>query len=539
MDTLSARVNNCDMTTAPKGPGFGQSAVVIGAGIGGLAAAARLAHAGFAVTLLERHGTPGGKMRSIPSSAGPVDAGPTVLTLRPVIEALFAALGERLEDHLTLLRQPMIARHFWPDGSKLDLYDSPAANMHTIRAFAGAKAAQQFRVFSDRAKALFAAFNAPMLQSADPSRLKLAIQCLRNPQILKQMAPFASLADLLDRSFDDPRLAQLFGRYATYVGGSPYQVPALLALIWQAEAAGVWKIRGGMYRLALVLEALSKARGAQILYDSHVARIDSVLGRATGVTLADGTTLRADVVVFNGDPRALSTGALGNACNMLAPQTKTRQRSLSAQVWSFAAQPSGPELAHHNVFFRNAPKPEFDALAQGKLAPDPTLYICAMDRGGPAPPPRVERFEIIANAPPLPAHDPEFSQCHERTFQTLARFGLTFSPSPEPKALTTPTGFEALFPASQGSLYGQSPHGLMAGFQRPKAQTAIKGLYLAGGGAHPGAGVPMAILSARHAVEMILKHQTSTSTSRPTVTPGGTSTGSAPAEHAPSASSPS
>ncbi|MFW2542899.1 1-hydroxycarotenoid 3,4-desaturase CrtD [Primorskyibacter sp. 2E107] len=527
------------MTSAPKGPATGQSALVIGAGIGGLAAAARLAHAGFAVTVLERHGTPGGKMRCIPSTAGPVDAGPTVLTLRPVIEALFAALGERVEAHLTLLRQPLIARHFWLDGSQLDLYDSPAANMHTIRAFAGAKAAQQFRVFSDRAKALFFAFNGPMMQAAAPSRLSVTLQCLRRPQVLRQMAPLASLADLLDRSFDDPRLAQLFGRYATYVGGSPYQVPALLALIWQAEAAGVWKIQGGMFQLALTLETLAKARGAVFLYDSHVARIDSASGRAIGVTLADGTPLRADVLVFNGDPRALAVGALGAECSTLAPQTKTRPRSLSAQVWAFAAQPSGPDLAHHNVFFRDAPKPEFDALAQGKLAPDPTLYICAMDRGGPAPPPRVERFEIIANAPPLPAHDPEFSQCHDRTFQTLAQFGLTFAPSPNPKALTTPTGFEALFPASQGSLYGQSPHGLMAGFQRPKAQTAIKRLYLAGGGAHPGAGVPMAILSARHAVEMILKDRTSTFASRQTAMPGGMSTESAPAEPAPSASSPS
>ncbi|MBB3988063.1 1-hydroxycarotenoid 3,4-desaturase [Sagittula marina] len=525
------------MTSAPRGPGSGQTALVIGAGIGGLAAAVRLAQAGFAVTVLERQATPGGKMRCLPSDAGPVDAGPTVLTMRPIIDELFADVGEALDDHLTLHRQHLIARHFWPDGSCLDLYDRLALNLASIRRFAGNRAAQQFLAFSDRARVLFSSFNGPMMQTAAPSRLALALNCLRSPNLIARMAPFSSLATLLENSFDDPRLAQLFGRYATYVGGAPDQVPALLALIWQAELSGVWKIHGGMHHLARTLETLCIARGGQFVYNSHVSEITQTAGRATGVLLADGSRIKAGVVVFNGDPRALATGALGGQVTSIASQTRSVARSLSAQVWAFAARAEGPDLAHHNVFFRNSGQSEFDDLARGALVSDPTLYICAMDRGDTTPPPNVERFEIIANAPPLPAPDQEFAQCHTRTFQTLRRHGLSFDPEPGPEALTTPTGFDQLFPDSQGSLYGQSPHGLMAAFQRPTARTAVQGLYLAGGGAHPGAGVPMAILSARHAVEAILADPTLTSMSRRMATPGGMSTDSAPAEPAPSASS--
>ena len=295
-----------------------------------------------------------------------------------------------------------------------------------------------------------------------------------------------------------------------------------------------------MHRLAQVLERLARARGAQFRYGAHVARIAVESGRAKGVVLQDGTQLSASAVLFNGDPRALATGRLGERCRGIARATRSDPRSLSAEVWAFAATPEGPDLAHHNVFFRQDPREEFEALAQGRLTEDPTLYVCAQDRGLGTAPPALERFEIIANAPPLKdagAPGREFATCHRRVFETLAGFGLSFDPLPGPPALSQPTTFERLFPASLGALYGQSPHGTMAAFRRPVARTRIKGLYLAGGGTHPGAGVPMATLSARHAAEAILSDRISTLRFRRTAMPGGMSTGSATAVPAPSASS--
>lgn len=524
------------MTSAAIAP---DRVLVIGAGIGGLAAAARLAHAGMAVTVLDRHAAPGGKMRTLSSAAGPVDAGPTVLTMRPVFDALFAALGERLDDHLHLIRQTVLARHFWPDGSRLDLHDNETASAEAIRAFAGPRAADEFRAFSSRARTLFRAFDGPVMQAPHPSLGALTARMLRQPGLLHSMAPQASLATLLDRAFTDPRLAQLFGRYATYVGGSPYRTPALLSLIWEAEATGVWAVEGGMHRLARTIAALATARGAEFRYETDVARIHATEGAATGVTLTDGTRLRARHILFNGDPRALATGAMGPDGTAVAPQTRKVPRSLSAEVWAFAARAEGPSLALHNVFFRDDPKPEFGALARGERVPDPTLYVCAMDRARGTLPPGPERFEIIANAPPLTdsGAQPEATECRTRTFDTLAAHGLRFDPAPPDNSLTTPADFDRMFPASAGSLYGQSPHGLMAAFRRPSARTPIKGLYLAGGGTHPGAGVPMAALSGRHAAEAILSDRTSTSTSRRTATPGGISTRSAKTAAAPPASS--
>jgi 1-hydroxycarotenoid 3,4-desaturase len=517
----------------------GGRTVIIGSGIAGLAAALRLAHAGLPVLVLERHAAPGGKMRALPSPAGPVDAGPTVLTLRAVFDELFAEVGERLEDHVQLRRQRVLARHFWPDGSRLDLFDTEADSAEAIRAFAGARAARQFRAFSARARRLFDGFEAPVMRAPAPSLPGLVRHVARHPGLIRQMAPLSTLDGLLRRSFDDPRLAQLFGRYATYVGGAPDRVPALLALIWQAEAAGVWAVAGGMHRLAGALAGLAQARGAEIRHGADVARIEAEGDGVRGVILADGTRLPAETVLFNGDPRALATGRLGADVAGVAPVTARAPRSLSAEVWAFAATPQGPELAHHNVFFRDDPGAEFDALAAGRLAEAPTLYVCAQDRAGGPPPAGPERFETIANAPAVTgAHDAqEIGQCRTRTFATLDRFGLRFSPEPEAAALTTPAGFDSLFPGSGGALYGQSPHGMMAAFRRPTARTGLPGLYLAGGGAHPGAGVPMATLSGRHAAAAILSDRTSPSTCRPTATRGGTSTGSATPAGGPSASS--
>lgn len=502
------------------------AAVVIGAGIAGLACTLRLQAAGFSVTLLERHEHVGGKIRTLQSQAGPVAAGPTVLTMRPIFEELFAAAGERLEAHVGFTAQHILARHFWPDGSTLDLHADTAANIRAIETFAGRKAAEEFRRFHQRTATLFEAFDAPMMQAAEPDMARLAPLVMARPSLLRAMAPLSTLAESLSRQFSDPRLAQLFGRYATYVGGSPYASPALLSLIWQAEAGGVWTVDGGIRQLAEAVAGLCTRLGACIRLHTHVAEIAAPGGAITTVTLDDGTRLAADCVVFAGDPRALATGALGSDMRAVAAQCATAPRSFSARVYSFAARAEGPTLAHHNVFFDADPAAEFTDLAGGRTPHSPTLYICAEDRGNDRAPDGLERFEIIANAPSLQemSEETELAPWHQSIIQKMAGYGLRFSPEPTLESITTPQHFEAMFPASCGALYGQSPHGMTAALKRPRARTAIRGLYLCGGGTHPGAGVPMATISARHAAEAILRDRTSMSRSARTAMPGGTST---------------
>ena len=487
--------------------------VVIGAGMGGLSAAIRLALAGLAVTLVDAAAHAGGKMRTLPTPAGPVDAGPTVLTLRSVFDALFAQAGERLDDHLTLIPQTLLARHFWSDGATLDLYPDPEANARAIRDFAGIRAEAEFRAFARTARNLRTRFDAPVMQSGKPRLAAVTRAALGAPAALVSLAPALvpgrTLAGMLRAQFTDPRLRQLFGRYATYVGGAPHQSPAVLGLIWDVEQEGVWAVQGGMGNLARALADLAQRAGVVVRLNTRVTAIgQDARGAVDRVTLDDGSDLPCGAVVFNGDPAALGAGLLGDTVAPALPRSATHPRSLSARVWAFASAPRGVDLTLHNIFFADDEDAEFGPLAESRHPVDPSIYVCAQDRAGAPRLQGPERFEMILNAPPLPhkgAPDPtETDRCRSMTFDRLARFGLSFDPIPDTSALTTPQDFDRLFPGSQGSLYGLSPQAMTATFRRPVARTRIRGLYLAGGGTHPGAGVPMAALSGRHAAEAIL-----------------------------------
>ncbi len=499
-------------------------AVVVGAGFGGLAAAARLAHAGAEVLVVETAQAPGGKARAMPSAAGPVAAGPTVLTMREVFDALFGELGDLLDARIGLERAEVIARHGWEDGARLDLFADRAASEAAIRDFAGPRAAAEFAAFDARSRRLFRAFEGPVMRAPAPSALSVALALGPSaPALLAEMAPGATLWSALGRAFSDPRLRQLFGRYATYVGGSPFLSPALLMLIWHAESAGVWRVSGGLQALAAAVADLAARRGARFRHGAQVARILQAGGRASGVELTTGERIAARAVVFNGDPDALARGLLGPTGGV--PRRRPSERSLSADVWAFAARAEGFPLLHHNVLFGPDPAAEFDPIfARGQRPRAPTLYICAQDRGDdPAARTDPERFEIIVNAPP--GAPEEFELCLSILTDRLALWGLRLDPTPTRSDLTSPQDFARRFPGTEGAIYGSNPHGATAALRRPTARTRLPGLYLTGGGAHPGPGVPMATLSGGFAAAAALKDLGSTPRFRPAATPGGTSTG--------------
>ncbi|MCC5955451.1 MAG: phytoene desaturase [Natronohydrobacter sp.] len=507
------------------------SVLVIGAGIGGLAAAIRLAARGLPVTLVEAQGWPGGKMRTTDSRAGTVDAGPTVLTLRAVLDDLFAEAGTTLAEHLSLTPLPVIARHYWADGAQLDLFSDPRASADAIGQGFGMQARDEFMHFDAATRALYDAFAGPIMLSGRPSALGAASAALARPALLRWLRPGLTLDAMLARQFTDPRLRQLFARYATYVGGNPQLAPALLALIWQAEARGVWAVKGGMAQLAQTLAGLFTRLGGVLRLNTPVTRLLTAQGRITGAELGGGAVIAASQVVFNGDPAALPW--LLDAPRRAPKPRQTRPRSLSAHVWTFAAQvrPEGlgqDALAYHTVFFADDAKAEFAPLARGQVPHDPTIYVCAQDRSA-AMPQGPERFQFILNAPAVTtgAPRPKDIPCPTSPCTRLARFGLYLDPEQDSVTLTGPTDFAALFPHSQGALYGLSPNSPLATFLRPTARTRVKGLYLAGGGVHPGAGVPMAALSGKHAAEAVLSDRISAVMSRPMAMPGGISTGSA------------
>jgi len=504
--------------------------IVIGAGIGGLAAALDLVARGVEVTILERAAGPGGKLRSLPSPAGPIDAGPTVFTMRWVFEELLEAAGTSVAAELELVPAELLARHAWNATERLDLFASRERSAEAIGEFAGAREARGYLEFCAQARRTYQLLERPFLRAARPSTLGLVRACgvAGLPEWLR-IWPFASLWQSLQRYFRDPRLLQLFGRYATYCGSSPFEAPATLMLVAHVEQAGVWLLSGGMHRLATTLAALATRRGAQFRYGAEVRRIVVEGGRACAVELEGGERIAARAVIANSDPAALASGLFGPEIARAVPALRREERSLSAVTWTLATPTDGFALERHNVFFSRDYAAEFRALRAGHLPTEATVYVCAQDRGVAGEPPAraTERLLCLVNAPPLGDRHPfppaEIDACATRTLALLNRCGLTLPQFPHTAQVTTPAEFERLFPGTGGGLYGASCRGSQAAFRRATTRTALAGLYLAGGSTHPGPGVPMAALSGRLAARTVLADLASTSTSSRVATAGGTS----------------
>ena len=508
--------------------------IVVGAGIGGLAAAVQLAAAGVSVTVLERAAGPGGKMRTVEVAGRVFDVGPTVLTMRWVFDELFAGAGSSFSDAVTLRPATTLARHVFADGSVLDLHADADRNRAAIRELAGEREAAGYERFVAYTARIHDTVDEAFLRSARPTVASMMKTAGRiGLGALLSIDGHRTLWTALGTFFDDPRLRMLFGRYATYAGSSPFEAPATLNVIAEVERRGVWLVEGGMSQVARALEGLALRLDVTLRYGSHVTSVVAPRGRATGVVLEDGSHLSADAIVWNGDGEALARGLAGSGVAKAVDAPKAR--SLSAFTFARVARVAGTELLHHTVFFSADYEAEFEDLRAGRVPHDPTVYVCAEDRddqgslraAGP------ERLFCLVNAPAAGdrsyssgasgEREQEANECRTRMDRVLARGGLSLTETIG-EHVTTPADFHRLFPGTGGALYGPATHGMMSPFARSGATTRTPGLYLAGGSAHPGAGVPMVARSGMLAAKQILEDHASIWRSRPTGTPGGTST---------------
>ena len=505
--------------------------VVVGAGIGGLASAIHLAAMGFGVTVVERNKQAGGKLRQISIAGEPIDCGPTVFTMRWVFDELFALAGASLEDYLTLSPLHTLARHAWSERERLDLFADAVRTRDAVAEFSGPEEARGFSAFCADAQKMYRTLKDPFLASPRPNPLTLANRIgLHRYADLFSIRPFETMWGALSHYFRDPRLRQLFGRYATYAGSSPFAAPATLMLIAHVEQAGVWRIEGGMQRLAVALEKLARAKGVAFCFGEEVHRIVIENRAAVGIALASGERLDAGAVIVNADAAALADGAFGDAAASAGKAVPEHDRSLSAVTWAMTAEMQGFDLLHHNVFFSHDYATEFhDIFRRRQLPRCPTVYICAQDRHDGALRAGPERLMMLVNAPPIGDQrqftPEEIAPCESQVFKLLERCGLLVLA--RRASVTTPWDFHRLFPATGGALYGRATHGWTAAFRRPTSKTNIRNLYLAGGSTHPGAGVPMAALSGRLAATRLVSDRASTRTSLRVGISGGISTASA------------
>ena len=505
--------------------------VVVGAGIGGLVSALVLANRGLDVTLVESADQPGGKIRQVQVGGVGVDSGPTVFTMRWVLDQMLEELGTSLEAILQLEPIGVLARHAW-DGSEqtLDLYSDTTRTAEAIAQFSSPQEGRRFLNFCRQTRALYDTLEKPYIRSERPSLFSMVNDLgINGLATLTGLGPFASLWRSLGRHFHDPRLQQLFGRYATYCGSSPWSAPATLMLVAQVELDGVWSVKGGMFQVASALARLGAQHGVQSRYGVACSQILTSQGRVSGVQLSTGEKLDADHVIYNGDVSALAHGLLGSTISSSYASVKPHQRSLSAFTLSMYAKTSGFPLVRHNVFFNQDYRAEFDDIFhQRQLPSQGTVYVCAQDRNdsGQAQADS-ERIFCLVNAPAdgdtHAFNTSEIQACESSSMALMRRCGLEIDVLPQQVVRTLPQDFARLFPGSGGALYGQATHGWMSAFRRPSARSKVPGLYTAGGSVHPGPGVPMAAMSGRLAAATLMEDLGLTKLSRRVVISGGMS----------------
>lgn len=483
--------------------------VVVGAGTGGLAAAARLAAAGHAVTICEQAPAVGGKLGRITLAGATFDTGPSLLTMPHVLAETFAATGTSLDRVLDLQPVEPIATYRYADGTRFDASADRDTMRASLDAALGPGSGADWTALLQRAERIWQAVRLPILEHALGGSRDL-IRLVPRLGDLAAVAPHATLRGFGRRYLHDPRLRMLLDRYATYTGSDPRRAPAALAVIpFTEQAFGAWYVTGGLYRIAEALAERASTCGATLLLDAPVAAVETAGGRVSGVRLDDGQPLPADVVVANADAAHLYGDLVTDPAAAGARRGIARApMSLSGFVVLLVLRGRTPGLAHHTVLFPADYDAEFDALFgdDPRPVPDPTLYVAAPEDPS-VRPADGEAWFVLANAPrsdQVTWDAPGRSECYaDRLVDLLAARGLDVRDRVIARQVLSPADLARRTRAVGGAIYGASSNGRRAAFLRPANRSPVPGLFLVGGSAHPGGGLPMVLLSARIVADLL------------------------------------
>lgn len=502
---------------------------IVGGGLGGLAAACTLAARGHRVTILEKNEWLGGKDCTLRRAGFRFDMGPTILTLPSVLRRIFAEAGRRLEDALDLAPLDPQWRSFFDDGSVLDLWCDLTTMRRAIDKFSTARDAAGYERFLAHAERLNDVsqrfyFWKPIGALSDmfqPSSV-FGTGLLRD---LLAIRPDQSVASLVRKYASDPRLAQMLDHFTQYVGSAPSLSPAVLCGIAHMQTSeGVWYPRGGMVAIAHALASLAIDLGVEVRLHTQVERLLLDRGTVAGVRTDSGEELRFSAVISNADAvrthRELIGGPIADRFN----RRRRYEPACSGVVLYLGLRQRYDHLLHHNFVFSHDAEAEFHSIyQQGEPAPDPTCYVCAPARTDPEVAPRnAEALYVLVHTPYLrPHHDwsqmlPEYRRTIIHKLQTTAGLHDLEDRIVVEEALT-PQDIHERYKVLNGAIYGLASHGRLTGAFKPSNRTEVPGLYLCGGAAHPGPGVPMVLMSGWIAADVLDREQASASAQHETV----------------------
>ena len=481
--------------------------VVIGAGMGGMTAAARLARSGHSVTLYEASDTYGGKLRTEWIGKFAFDTGPSLLTLPAVYKDFFIRTGKPLGLLCEIEAVDPSFDYRFADGTTLTFANlSRYHTLNAIRNAYGEEVSRQWEQMMKRATKMWDVSREPFIES----ELRSPLSLLKRKTLLRDIftiAPWKSLRDFANEQLSDQRLRYILDRYATYSGSDPRKAPAVLATIaYVEEAFGAWHIKGGLGTLAQLVYQRCIDVGVKFHFNSLVDEIMVEKGVAQGVRLSDGTIIAADAVVANADAALIYNRLIKGEKRKLRKVRKNLKRA-DASIAGFTLllglrKDGSARLKHHTILFPQDYDAEFDSIFEAKLpVENPTIYICAPSDDQMVKDAGLESWSVLVNAPHHGADgfdwsDENFARIYANSIiDQIEAQGISVRDRLESLTIRTPADLERTVLAPGGSIYGTSSNGARAAFMRAKNRSPIKGLYCVGGSAHPGGGLPLVGMS--------------------------------------------
>ncbi len=489
-----------------------KKAIIIGAGVAGLASAIRLSVQGFVVEVYEKNAQPGGKLSHFEIDGYHFDAGPSLFTQPQNIEALFELANEPIADYFTYRSIPISCKYFYEDGSIVNAFtnrDNFARELEEKLGEDGKKLTnylqQSEKVYNEIGR-LFLNYSLHKSSTLFKAPILKALIAIK-PKYL-----FKTLHQVNEQSFNKTHTVQLFNRYATYNGSSPYKAPGMLSLIPHLEHnQGTYYPNGGMASITNALYKLALRKGATFHFNSAVTSIIQHEDKVRGI-VANNDNHYAEIVVSNIDAYFTYKNLLKN--HRKASKILKQERSSSALIFYWGINKTFSQLDLHNIFFTKDYKAEFDALFNTKsLYEDPTIYVNITSKCEPdvQAPTGKENWFVMVNAPANIGQNWETftKRYREVIIDKLNRLlQIDIAPLIEVEQVLDPIMIENKTASFMGSLYGTSSNSKMAAFLRhPNFTNAIKGLYFVGGSVHPGGGIPLCLQSAKIMIDIVTNDQ--------------------------------